>query len=420
MAGVKRILKRPMVWAVVCMTVFSLVLVNFWPRLNRPTEAAVQQTLSVSSTAEFEKGTLANSYAYSDQIQLEPNAKYAWYNSSWDYRQKITIDHTKVSNTDQSDFPVLIKITDESNGIFSHAQDDGDDILFTSDDEKTKLSHEIETFSKADHALWAWVKIPTLSYQYDTTLYMYYGNPSCSSQQDATGVWDSNYAGVWHLGDAGPTTAADSTSNANNGTQSGGVTFGATGQINSATSYDGTDDYVGNLGNFGHPNTLTISSWFKTTDASWDILFGQTNVIPPSAANTFISVFAIKATGVLRAELWTGSEGEISTTSSVRDGNWHQAVMVGNVNTQSLYVDGQLIGSRSGTISQSWWVYSFIGTGYDCTSRGFPSTTWHYFNGTLDEVRISNTARSASWIATEYNNQNSPESFYAVGEEEAY
>ena len=40
------------------------------------------------------------------------------------------------------------------------------------------------------------------------------------------------------------------------------------------------------------------------------------------------------------------------------------------------------------------------------------------FGGIIDEVRISNTARSSDWIATEYNNQSSPSTFYTVGSEE--
>lgn len=40
------------------------------------------------------------------------------------------------------------------------------------------------------------------------------------------------------------------------------------------------------------------------------------------------------------------------------------------------------------------------------------------FAGAMDEVRISNYVRSADWIATEYNNQYSPSTFYAVGTEE--
>jgi hypothetical protein len=170
------------------------------------------------------------------------------------------------------------------------------------------------------------------------------------------------------------------------------------GKFGKALSFDGADDYVGVLGNFGQPNTLTISLWFKTTEASWDTLFGQTNCLPPSSCGSFISVFAVKDTGVLRTELWTGSVGEISTSFSVRDGQWHQAVMVGNIDTQSLYVDGNFIGSRSGTISQSWWLHSFIGTGYDCTTRAFPSNSWYYFNGLIDEVAIFNVALEKSDI----------------------
>jgi len=40
------------------------------------------------------------------------------------------------------------------------------------------------------------------------------------------------------------------------------------------------------------------------------------------------------------------------------------------------------------------------------------------FSGIIDELRISNTARSDAWIKTGYNNQNNPAGFYTVGTEE--
>src|SRR5690606_13283911 len=43
-----------------------------------------------------------------------------------------------------------------------------------------------------------------------------------------------------------------------------------------------------------------------------------------------------------------------------------------------------------------------------------PFSSGAYFNGIMDEVRLSNVIRSADWIATEYNNQNSPGTFYTV------
>src|SRR6185437_16493291 len=35
-------------------------------------------------------------------------------------------------------------------------------------------------------------------------------------------------------------------------------------------------------------------------------------------------------------------------------------------------------------------------------------------SGVLNEVRVSNVARSAGWIATEYNNESSPSLFYTA------
>jgi len=41
------------------------------------------------------------------------------------------------------------------------------------------------------------------------------------------------------------------------------------------------------------------------------------------------------------------------------------------------------------------------------------------FNGTLDEVRISASARSGDWISTTYSNTHSPSTFYTVGDEQS-
>ena len=71
-------------------------------------------------------------------------ADAGWYDSAWTYRKMITIDNTKVPET-LSDFPVLINLTTDTD-LANNAQSDGDDILFTSADGVTKLSHEIEKF----------------------------------------------------------------------------------------------------------------------------------------------------------------------------------------------------------------------------------------------------------------------------------
>ena len=41
-------------------------------------------------------------------------------------------------------------------------------------------------------------------------------------------------------------------------------------------------------------------------------------------------------------------------------------------------------------------------------------SSYNFWHGLLDEVRLSNIERSDDWVATEYNNQNSPATFYTI------
>ena len=118
----------------------------------------------------------------------------SWWKASWQYRRNITVDGTKVAGS-LTDFPVLVDIT--SPALASHAQDDGDDIAFT-DDDGNQLNHEIESYDSSSGHLVAWVSAD-LSSPADTMLYLYYGNPDASNQENPTNVWDSNFMLVHHL-----------------------------------------------------------------------------------------------------------------------------------------------------------------------------------------------------------------------------
>ena len=68
------------------------------------------------------------------------------------------------------------------------------------------------------------MKVPTLAYNADTTIYMYNGNSLVTTATARpTEVWDTanGWRGVWHLKENPAGTApqmTDSTANANNGT----------------------------------------------------------------------------------------------------------------------------------------------------------------------------------------------------------
>ena len=100
---------------------------------------------------------------------------------------------------------------------------------------------------------------------------MYYGNSGAANQQNAASVWDANYRMVQHL-EKTSGTYYDSTANNNNGSPSG-VTQGAVGRIDGASSFDGTDDSIncGNSGSLDVLNPITIEAWIKINS------YGQVN-----------------------------------------------------------------------------------------------------------------------------------------------
>ena len=119
----------------------------------------------------------------------------SWWNSDWTRSIKITVDHTKVAGT-LTNFPLLVKITNTDFPI--HAQPNGADFVFTDPTNTTQYPHEIDSYDLNSSTLIAWVCIPRLSTTQDTTLYLYYGNPTCPDQEHCNETW-SDYLLVYHF-----------------------------------------------------------------------------------------------------------------------------------------------------------------------------------------------------------------------------
>jgi len=342
-----------------------------------------------------------------------------WYDTAWAYRKTVTIDYTKVGAT-LTDFPALVSATDTN--LRDLAQADGDDILFTSSDGGTKLSHELETYTSGTGALVAWVKIPTLSNSANTVLYLYYGNGSCSSQQNATNVWDPNYKAVWHLKESGNGTAGefkDSTATVNHG-QGGGGTAGkipaltTSGKIGSANDFDGihgTEDYISvpDHTSLKPTSAITVSAWAiaDNTPEQYDAL------VLKSQDTTYNYGYGLQfdTSSVIRFHV-NGFWDNAATKSSVATTSWNYYVGTYDGSNVRVYVNGV-----QGTAS------AFTGS-IDTTTNpleiGRAIANTKAFPGLIDEVRVSVTARSAGWITTEYNNQNSPSTFHTLGSQQAY
>ena len=337
------------------------------------------------------------------EITEEHSPPPAWYDGSWNNVQKFTIDHTKI-DAELSDFPLLVKLNSSSSDLFGKAQSDGDDILFTASDGTTKLDHEIEKYidTSGSEQLVAHVRIPTVSATQDTVFYMYYGNSGAVNQQNPTGVWDTNYKAVWHLGEDALGTGTtglyeDSTSNSNNGDDYVSAT-GKTGKMGNGQEFDGSDDYgqAPYHSSLDVTDTLTVAAWVKPASEHNGGILEKT---VGGTVNTQYLFFLNSGSGA-RFRVHKGSTNYTATSDSYPSiAEWTYVVGRYDGAEVSVWVNGEKQPTTAAVASP-------ISSGNGVTLIGHLGSSVYPFNGPIDEVRVSDTPRSDAWIKASYHSQN--------------
>jgi biopolymer transport protein ExbB len=345
--------------------------------------------------------------------------------SGYGYGKTITIQGSQITGS-HTDFPVLISLTDNSlrttgnGGRVLNAN--GYDIVFTLPDCSTILPMQIERYTASTGQLVAWVKVPSLIGGSNQIIYMFYGKTGVVTNPSTPTVWDAGYMGVYHFNSS----VTDGTSNnrhltdvstANLGTSKigEGRRLANTPNITSGTAGVRYLQLPNNI--FNTVTNFSFEGWvyLETVNTNWERIFDfgrNTNFnmfLCPSTGTNGIKRFAITTGG-------NGAEQQVSSGTTTGTGAWHHFAVTINAttNTGVLYYDGAANATNTGGIT------------LDPSSLG--ANDRNYFGisqytaddglyGNFDEFRISNTTRSAGWIATSYNNQNNPAAFYAVGSE---
>lgn len=348
------------------------------------------------------------------------------------YRRTITFDHTKVPNSDLTQFVALILgtysylATEANGGKVKNAN--GYDIAFFSDAGRTsKLYWELESYDAATGAVQIWVEVPTLSHETDTTIYMFYGNADISTFQgddlyiggdyEGGSAWRNAGGHALHMEDnAANTTVTGAwqrpdpdgnwTAQANTSDKT------TTGKIGKALTFNGSSDYavcnaVDNIRDIW--TNMTLCAWVKAPSATG----GKTILrMATSGIDIYFGITAHKIElAMYSGSTWTGQVND--GTSNVDDDAWHmvQATWHRSDNITKVYVDGELENTvalaNNPALSPSlhWWI------------GRYPVSSGDWFTGLLDEIRLWTTDHSADWIKAEFNNQNSPGTFYGVGGE---
>lgn len=348
-------------------------------------------------------------YTNQDQkINQQTASAAGWYSYDWPYRTAITIQNEQVT-ADLTNFPVLISSTntdwaDTSNGGYAE-QSDGGDFVFTASDNLTVLPYEIEKYDNTTGQLIAWVKVNSLANLADTTINLYFGNATCDNQWDVAGTWSNGYNNVWHMQED-PTggTILDTLAN-NNGTVVGSWVAGdsISAKINKGLNFSGdsdeevtVDDIDANI-----TTSLTFSAWFKA-----DSTGGAYRIVEGFSPNTLgVSIFI--AANQLYYRLGDGVSFASKNFAFSDTASYHLATVTWDGASMHSYIDGvEQVPAVAAAVYGNATVHTLGGRSEDTTQN---------WDGVLDQATFSNINRADGWIATEYNNQNSPATFYELG-----
>jgi hypothetical protein len=335
------------------------------------------------------------------------------------YSRTITINHTKVPNTDQANFPVYLLLNSPAlktvaNG--GHVQGAlGTDLAFYADAGLTQLlPFEIVSYNGVSGSLAAVVKCSTLSHAADTILYLAYGATGVTtSLANPTTVW-TGYAGVYHLEDVtnneSINNSATTEGRAGNGSsQNPASAMTTVGVLGLGLAFNGASDHL-DLGSYAIINgatALTYSGWVK-----FNALSEYAGIL-----EKFDSTLTY-GSGVLLSGHWStsdrdwytavrasGSTGDTTNSFGIQTNAWYHFAYVYSAGGAAFYVNGVPVplghyGPANPPAVPSAALDLFVGAG---------------LTGVLDELRVSTRAYTSDWIATEYNNQSNPSYFATLG-----
>jgi len=358
------------------------------------------------------KGEVLNAGTYKWKIEAKKNpfesidwigsafgkdlTDWAWWNSNWYNKRQISNLTGNIS---------YLNISYDSD-----MQTDFDDLRFINSAEDTELNYTIQKKSDGN---WAIVRVNNLG---ETSIYMYYGNPSASSGSSASNTYFNPVSMYYLDGTSGD--VIDAVGNYD-GTNSG-ATRGVTGKIDNAFELEAVantnGDFVyndSNLGISGFP--YTFNAWIKTSSSQ----VAEPSIVSFSKSGTGNPFSTIGFLSNTKIAITTRDDGgTISRYTSSIDGNNGSWIMVTGVFTssshQELWVNGENIGNSTTSLGSVTLDQFYIGANGNDGDSDITTSNW-VFNGTIDEVGVWNKALSKDEIKAIYN-QTAPN--YVLGSEE--
>jgi biopolymer transport protein ExbB len=312
----------------------------------------------------------------------------AWWNADWAFRKEVTFDLTATGADIQgtpTDVPVLIRLSLGNFQYFGDAKADGSDFVFIAADDKTPLKHHIERFDSQAQIAFVWVRVPRLTGGANTDkIFLYYGNKKATSGADAPGTYDTNQALIYHFG-APAGSPQDST-----GYKSEPTKF--TAEVNPASLIGAGAKFAGGQ-TIAIPATgavhlvtgkaLTVSAWvrFEAAQAQADVA-----QLADKGRELVLGIAGTQA--FARYNGGSGPPISLQQTGQLTTGEWHHlAIRIGD-GRLTLLVDGGDAGHANVDAQEIGGTLTIGGSAAGDS----------FYTGEMDELQVSNVARSADWI----------------------
>ena len=178
------------------------------------------------------------------------------------------------------------------------------------------------------------------------------------------------------------------------GTAINGVAIGNTSVSDGSFVLDGTGDYIrGQLTSFGGEQTFTFSLWFNMVE----MVSGSNNnifQIGSQGSSEEGLGFRVQTGSVFRMYTWGGSAN--FDVGTVLPKTWYHAVGTYSSGVMTLYVDGNILKSTSGS-SLNLPTNPYFALGVQLTSSGTEYST-SGFNGSIANFRLFNRALTSDEI----------------------
>lgn len=311
-----------------------------------------------------------------------------------------------VSNpsSDLTDFTLMIDLSSLPNDWWSAVNtSDGTKGRVTKNN-GTELAADWIEFDSTNHTGWVRVLWSGTLASSGTQILKLYPPMSANSsyglddQYGGHDAYDTYWRGYWP--DGGGT---DRTTYENNGTAGASITIGdSSGPVGLATHFTGATDSRITLANNSSLNiagNITVLTLAKPTlISSYGVMVGGWSDTSPYPG------YGLSAANNNSFASWNGSSFSTAPSNVWTTGSWYQVGYVNDNSADTYYVNGASVSSNSSRVNPT----SYSGA----RALGSTPTGLHLYSGYLQQIEVHAINRSAAWIAEEYAQLNSNESFW--------